>query len=732
MAERSRMQWAAQGPSMKDRSTASAADETALGMLLAGAIRVIRHRKILAIVVFLLVAIPACLYIEIRPLKYQATARILLEPTDEARAVVQQAASGDELSATLHTQMQVLRSRPLVAKAIANAKLWQMPGLKSGAPITTGSQAELSASGLVEAFLSQLTIAATPGTRILSITCESTDPATAMTAVNALVQTHIDESSKAQYAASGEALDWLNQRLEEARDNLHKSETALQAYVEGKDAVSLQDRQNIVVQKLADLNAAVTRAKTERIAKQTMYEQLRAMGDTPSSIDALPVVLQNPALQQLRAQLAELKQRELDLSQDLGDRHPDLVKLRAQIASTDERLKTELAKVVDSVRNEYVAAQSQEQNLMKALDAQKHDVFDLDRKGVEFAALQRQAASDKEIYEKLLNEAQTRTVAGKTAQTRIQVVESAEMPRGPIGLPKTEQLALAIFGAALMGLSAPIVRESLDQRVKTASDLDRQLNLTCLAMIPTVRPDRNGNGPRVSAEANVFNEAFRRLRTAIVVAAPAAGSTRLLVTSAAPKEGKSLVASNLATVLAQMNQRVLLIEGDLRRPTVHKLMKVQPFPGLADLLKGEAAIADVLRPTPIAGLFVLPCGLKHADAFELLTSARMEGILKQLDQQFDWIVFDSPPVGPVSDACVIGQWVHQAILVASAGFTPKEALRAAYTQLEHANIAVAGAVLNRVDLQRSGYYYAPYYAREYGAYYTKGTGDARPVAARQG
>jgi capsular exopolysaccharide synthesis family protein len=251
-------------------------------------------------------------------------------------------------------------------------------------------------------------------------------------------------------------------------------------------------------------------------------------------------------------------------------------------------------------------------------------------------------------------------------------------------------------------------------------------------MVPSATPDRNGSVPMVTAEANFFNEAFRRLRTALLLTASPAGSTRLLVTSTAPREGKSLVASNLATVLAQMKQRVLLIDGDLRRPNVHKLLQVQPFPGLADLLKGEATLADVIRPTSVAGLFVLPCGLRHADTFELLSSARMDVILDQLDEQFDWIVFDSPPVGPVSDACVIGQWVHRAIFVTSAGSTPLEGARAAFTQLENAKVQVMGAVLNRVDLQRSAYYYAPYYTSEYADYYVRPAGKARRAAASQG
>jgi succinoglycan biosynthesis transport protein ExoP len=732
MDERNKVQWGPRGVLPDARHSESSDTEMDLGSLLANAVRVIRHRKFLAIGVFCLVVMPSAIYIKRVPLKYDATGRILLEWSDEAKAVTKEATRGDETTAAFQTQMQVLRSRPMVAKTIANGKLWDMPGLKLKTPLKSGSEAEVLSSGLVDVFLSQLTITATPGTHILNIAYESTDPATAMTAVNALIKTHIDESAKSQYAASGEALDWLNARLAEARESLHKSDTALQRYVESQDAVSLQDRQNIVVQKLADLNAAVTRAKTERIAKQTLYEQLQTMQDGKTSVETLPVVLSNGALQQGRAQLADLKQKELGMTQDLGDRHPDLVKLRAEIASTEARLKGELAKVLESVKNEYLAAQSAEQNLVRALDAQKHEVFDLNRKGVEFSALQRQAASDKEIYERLLGEAQTRTVVGKTAQTKFQVVESAEMPRESVGLPKMRQLALVLFGGLILALTAPIVHESLDSRVKTAADLEKRLGVHCLAMIPQTPRDPNTTSPLVTTEANSFNEAFRRLRTAILMSPSPSGSTRLLVTSASPREGKSLVASNLAAALAQMNQRVLLVDGDLRRPKVHKILKVQPFPGLTDLLTGQAPIADVLRPTHLANFFVLPCGLKHAGTSELLSSSRLEAVLQQLDERFDWIVFDSPPVGPVSDACVIGRFAHHTLFVASAGTTQLAGARSAIQQLQSAKISLTGAVLNRVDLHRSAYYYAPYYSSDYADYYSKSAAKREGAATGRG
>jgi capsular exopolysaccharide synthesis family protein len=709
--------------------TLAESDESSIGPLLSNAVRILRRRRILAASVFLIFLVPVVLFIRQRPLKYSATARILVEPNDEVKSVLHDRADGQP-SDDFQTQLQVLRSRPLVAKTIVKSKLWQEPAFTGKVTINNGTEAEVSAVGFVDLFLSQLSISSTPNTHILNVSYESTDPAIAMTAVNALVQTHIDERTKAEFAASGETLDWLNARLAEAREKLRASETALQSYVENKDAVSLQDRQNIVVQKLADLSASVTKAKTDRITKETLYDQLKAFQDGREAIESFPVVMSNSTLQQLRAQVAELKQKELTMSQELGDKHPDLIKLRAEIAATEGRLRTELSKVIDSVKNEYLAAEAQEQNLTRALDAQKRDVLDLNRKGVEFGALQRQAASDREIYERLLRETQTRGVTGKTAESKIEVVESAELPRTPLGPPRSQEYALALMASLMLAIAAPIVRESLDSKVKTPADLEKRLQVRCLAMVPTMSNDTQGKGPLLTNEANAFNEAFRKLRTAICLAPTdaASGSTRVLVTSAAPKEGKSTVAANLAIALSQMNQRVLLIDADLRRPKAHKILGVTPFPGFADVLNGDAAIGDAIRQTNYPNLFVLPCGMKHVSASELLSSSRLEHVLNHLDDGFGWIVFDSPPTGPVADACIIGQWVQHAIMVASADLTPITAARGVTEQLANAHVPVMGFVLNRVDLEHSAYYYAPYHSANYGDYYVKPKGDAaRPA-----
>jgi capsular exopolysaccharide synthesis family protein len=190
-----------------------------------------------------------------------------------------------------------------------------------------------------------------------------------------------------------------------------------------------------------------------------------------------------------------------------------------------------------------------------------------------------------------------------------------------------------------------------------------------------------------------------------------------MVTSAVPREGKSVAAMNIAIAAAQMNQQVLLIDADLRRPKVHRMLGVEPFPGLADALGADASLDEIIRKTEIANLSVLPCGMKQISASELLALPRLERLLEQLEERFDWIVFDTPPIGPVADAAIIAQCVQQAVFIVSAETTPITVAKAAFDQLEATGVSISGAILNRVDLQHSAYYYAPYYNGEYSSYY---------------
>lgn len=690
--------------------------ESTLDAPVSQAIRVIRRRWKLAVTTLLLFTAAGVAAVQFRPQQYEASAKLLVERTGQHSVLDDQKASTEPRpDDDVQVQSQMLRRRSLVAQAIIKGRLWESPDLGGHAPPEPITEESVTAAGLVDAFLGHLRIDTPESRWLLAVSFQSTDPALAMNAVNLLTRAHVDGVQAAGTADSGDTMEWLRERLEEQKAKLAKSEAVLQTFVEQRDALSaVQDHQNIVVQKLADLNASLTKAKTERIAKEAQFNQFEAARQSPGALDQLTVVLGNPVLQQLRQEIAELTQKETAMAQELGDRHPELIKLRTELAQARSRLSTELGQASDAVGNDYRQALAIENSLTEALNAQKSEVLSLNRKTVDYRALESQVTSDRELYQRLLAQNQTRGIGGPTPEQQVRLIEPAVLPKEPIGMNRRTALLLVALGGLLLAAGAPIAVEALDPRLKTPGEVKAKLKVACLTMIPR-EPRANGEEPSLSSDPTPFAEAFRRLRTTILLKSHA-GPMRILVTSAVPREGKSLTAKNLAMALAETNQPVLLVDGDMRRSRLHAAFDVPRSPGLAELLNGSRAAEDLIRPTGFSNLSLLTGGNPQNNTSQLLTSARLE-LLEAAQDGFAFVVIDSPPVGPVSDACSYARHVDQVVFVVGADQSNAALVKQALDTVRETGARIMGAVLNGVDLQHSAYYYAPYYSSEYSSYY---------------
>ena len=341
-------------------------------------------------------------------------------------------------------------------------------------------------------------------------------------------------------------------------------------------------------------------------------------------------------------------------------------------------------------------------------------MLSLNRKTVDYRALERQVVGDRELYQKLLAQTQTRGIVGNNPVRQVRLVEPAVLPKRPIGMDRTAALLLVGLGGILLAASAPIAVEALDPRIKTPAELTAKLSLPCLAMVPREAIE-NGEDPLLTSKSTAFAESFRRLRTTIMLQ-PSSGPVRLLVTSAVPREGKSLTAVNLALALSETDQTVLLVDGDMRRSRLHTVLDAPRTPGLAELLRGTVAADDVIRPTRFPNLYLLTGGAPQENTSQLLIDARLER-LASVQDAFRFIVIDSPPVGPVSDACSFARHVDHVVFVVGADQSNAALVRQALDTVRETGVHVIGGVLNGVDLRRSAYYYAPYYSKEYSSYY---------------
>lgn len=709
-------------------------------------IGILQKRRVLAIAAFLTVVVPIVPLVFVAPSIYEASARLMLDPVASTPMAVKDGQAGlAEPPRSFETQAETLRNRAVAQKAIEQLKLWespaflasdQIPGVGdawrwvrqtvsgivgSATPAAAGDRGR--AAALVDVFLSRVSVRPIENSRLVDLVVEARDPALAASVANTLAQLVVEQDMESRFQAAQHANEWLDKRLTEQRAAVEASETALQKYREEHGSVSLDDRQNITVQRLADLNAALTRAKTERISKEGLYNQLTALQNDRAALDTFPLILSNAYIQQLKAQVAELQKQQADLAERYGERYPDMVKVKMALQAAEARLQSEIGKTVDSVRNDYLAARAQEQSLTSALDGQKRQALDQNRVEIEYASLERDAQSNRQVLENLLQQAKQSGLAAAVSASNIRVVEQAVVPVVPARPDRIRWLLLTLLGAGLLAIGLAFVVEYLDTRVKSPEEIRVYLGVHCLGMIPVVdRRELDHASPLIGRHSSPdFSESLRRVRTNLMVSTMRDVVKTLAVTSTSPEEGKTVVASNLAVVLAQAGRRVLIIDADMRRPKIHEVFGLSQQPGLSGLLGHQPRpnLAEVVHQDEELGLNILTAGSIPPNPAELLAMPAFRDLIARLSPLYDHIIIDCPPIMAVTDASLVANEVSGVLFVIGAETTTRAAARTALDELRDTRDNVVGAVLNRVDVRHNSYYYARYYRADYERYYRR-------------
>ncbi len=629
---------------------------------------------------------------------YEARARVLIEPTSDE--VVPFRSSGEDVGRSDYfvTQMDVLRSQGLARRTLEQAKMLSSDPARQLAQI----------GGFIGAVSVSTAQGDLAGSRVVAINYRSRDPKLAATLANGLARAYVDQNLESRRQTSLAAARWLNQRVDELRKEVSDTEGALQRYREQKDAVSLDDRQNVVVQKFSQLNAAVTAARTERVDKETLYKQLVALQDSGAPLDTFPPIQQNGFIQGLKAQLAGLQAERLQLAEKLGDLHPDMIKVTTAIESAQGRLDAETAKVVDGIKNDYANAVAKEHGLGAALDSQSREVLSLNAKSIDYNALQRDANSTQQTFTTVLQRAKETELAAELQTNNIKILDIANVPSRPI-LPRTQlNLVFALVGGAFLAMVLVFGIEIVHPRIIDPEDIPSSLGLPLLAVAPRIR--RLGDkGSTLHELPYPVQEAIRNVRTQLFLAPHAMGTARsYAVTSAIPGEGKTLVATNLAISMSLAGRRVLLVDADLRRPRVHEILNIPKSPGLSNVILGERRPSEALIESSFKGLFVLAAGADVPAPADLLDSQQLAQLLEALRQVFDVVILDCPPVMAVSDASIVANAAAAAVFVVGAS-TGRDVAQSALDRLALVNANVVGGVLNKAELALRSEYQYPYH-----------------------
>jgi succinoglycan biosynthesis transport protein ExoP len=596
--------------------------------------------------------------------------------------------------------------------------IWRRPDVASEAPKVDESPDE---SSLVSAFISRVDVAPVRGSRLVDVSFDSLDPKFAAQAANALMEEYEQQNLQGKLSTSENMLEWLGKELASQQTKVEESERALADYRDKQNAMSLDERQNIVGARLNQLNEVATKAKMERVQKETQYSQIKpllAAGAQVSS-DQIPVTLQSPQMTQLRARLSELQQQKAQLLNKYLEKHPQVQAINGQIAEAQSQLSLESQKALLNVKNEYESALLAERTYAQNLDAAKADVQDLSKKSVGYNVMEREAKSNRTIYESLLQREKELRVSSNSRSNNVRVVDRAEVPRSPLAAAGRRTWLTSIAIGLVLAIGVAFGLDYMNDTIKTPEDVTRRLKLPFLGLVPSVRGDKHP----VLASAHVphdFGEAFRSLRTSLMSRFPAEGTKILLVTSAQPLEGKTTTACNIAMALAYGGARVLLVDADMRRPGMHRPLRLTNERGLSQVLIGQARVRDVIQRTVDPNLLAITAGRTPPNPSELLGSERMKTLLSNLSHgPFDWIVLDTPPVLAVTDAVILAPLVNGVTFVIGAEMTRRRLAERALETIMSAPPRFCAVVLNKVDFARNKYYYSRYYGHQYKNYYAE-------------
>ena len=719
-------------------------------------LRVIYKRRWVAIAAFLVVFISGVLGTVRTVPTYEASTQLIIEK-DARRATSLDTVLRDQESwyqdDFYPTQYRILQSRTLAlrtAKALeqvppevvppAPGLSFSLSGLVSAAfsaisslaspaaPAAAGAGAEpadgtesAGTVALANRLLGGLVVTPVRNSRLVDVKFRSPDPVFAAAAANAIAAQYIEQSLDFRQAATTQAGSFLTRQLEEQRILVEQSERQLQQYKEQNNAGSVDDKQNIVVQKLNAINQELVQARIHRMDREATYNTLIELRDRGEPLDAFPAVMASEVVQRLKTEIAAKESERARMSTTFGPAYQPMQTLIRQIEAERAELEAEIDKVVGSIHAEFLAARAREDGLQRSLDQQQRESIGLDRKMLDYAALEREASSNRQLYEMLLMRAKETGAASEFQGTNIQVLDRAEVPTYAV-LPRTQRdLMVAALGGLLLAFGLVFGLEYLDSRIKTPDEVKTHLGLPFLGMVPTCTGlDLGGEAPLLhQAVPPAFSEAIRSVRTAVLFSSADESARTVVVTSTGPHEGKTLVSSSLAITLAQAGQRTVVVDADMRRPRMHEALGRSQEPGLSNVLVGEATLGDAVRPTTVANLSLLSAGHIPPNPAELLGSKKYLDLIADLKGRFDWVIIDAPPVMPVTDAAVVANTAGGVIFVIGSEMTPRQNAAAAIEQLRGANARFIGAVLNRVNIHRHSYYYSPYYRKEYGKYYQR-------------
>ncbi len=702
--------------------------------------RILLKRKWTILVCALVVVTVAGLAsLRITPI-YDAVARVSIfgQTSNLLNFSKSQSADLDEAQLSIDTQVRILQSNTLALLVIRKLNLDGRPEFAgpSGSDAKPGAISKLSRQNLgreeqlLQTFQGNLRVQQVPNTAIVEIRYSSPDPALAAEIANATADSFIEQNIKSRYDSTITAADWLSKQLADLQIKVETSQAKLVEYQKEHNIIGADDKQNLTVEKLDGLSKELTQAQVQRIQKESQYDIVR--GTNP---EAVGIVLQDPLLSSFRQQQTELEAQDAQLSSQFGSSYPKVQEVRSRLALIKDAYNKELQNGIRRVQNDYDAAVKREQMLQGALDAQTTVADQLNVSAIEYKLLREEADSNRRLYDGLLEKLKEASLAAALNSSNIRIVDKARVPMAPARPNIPRNLEYALMLGLIGGIAIAFVLESMDTTVRTPEQVEAVSGLSMLAMIPMkgelqrptprrvtglLKGTQQEQVPAVSLVTclepqSEIAEAYRALRTSILLSSAGGPPHSIVFTSPMPQDGKTMTSINTAIVLAQQGKKVLLVDADLRRPGVHRAFGLRQQLGLSNVLSGGADVGMATFTTQQRNLFVMPAGAMPPQPSELLSATLLQELLTQWRDEYDHVIIDSPPALSVTDAVLLSVQADAVILVVRANQTTTGAVLRARDLLLHVKCSLLGVVLNAVDLASLGDYYS---GSRYSLYYT--------------
>jgi succinoglycan biosynthesis transport protein ExoP len=648
------------------------------------------------------------------------------------------------------TQYKILESRSL-AKRVIQAKslfnypefspekevspfqIWRSKIVKKGSDWLTFQNEKVRAltengketardSLIINEFLDKLRIEPIRNSRLVKIHFDSHDPDLAKQIPNTLAELYIQQNLESRFKATEQAKEWLTRQLDDLKGKVEKADETLRAFGSKHGIISLEEKENIVIQRLSDLNEALAKAEGERMAKEALYRQTQSPNP-----DSLPSILENKLVQELKQTYIQLEAQYMKLSESLFKPDwPEMKRMKDQMETVQNRLNGEIKKIVAGMKNEYESSLRKEILLRNAFEEQKARAMEMQQRAIQYNILKREADTNKDLYKGLLQRMKEAGVSAGITASNLQIVDQAEMPTKPFKPNKKLNLLLAAVVGLFLGVGLAFFLEHLDDTIKTPEDLQNVIRLPSFGIVPEGAYERrrlvdsNHSFPVELATSDfpksMLSEAYRSIRTSILLSSSGNPPKTIAVSSPNPGEGKTTTVMNTAIVLSQTGARVIIIDADMRKPRIHKVFGKENGVGLSSFLSGNADLEAVIQKSKFPELYYIPSGPIPPNPSELLGSVLFKKMIEGLESRFHYLIIDSPPLLAFSDSVIISTNVDGVVMVVIGGKTPRETLKRSKEVLLQVDARILGVVINRARIR--GAEYGSYYHRYY-YYYGK-------------